>query len=222
MSTRLGIRIAAVVLAGAAYVVGCHWLMTRAEPSAWNAVGVLTPMLAAIAVGAWRGGQPWLGGAAALAIAGLCARALLGLHMSAQWLYLAQHAGVHLFLAIAFGGTLRRGHTPLITTLASRVHRTLTPAMVAYTRTATLAWTLYFVGMAVVSVVLYAVAAFDTWAVFANLLTPLTVAAMFGAEYLLRYRLHPEFERASIADAIRSYLHGTASTPARPGHDSAA
>jgi hypothetical protein len=32
---------------------------------------------------------------------------------------------------------------------------------------------------------------------------------MFGGEYLLRYRLHPEFERASVADAIRSYMHST-------------
>ena len=36
-----------------------------------------------------------------------------------------------------------------------------------------------------------------TWAVFANLLTPLALVAMFVGEYLLRYRLHPEFERAS-------------------------
>jgi uncharacterized membrane protein len=63
--------------------------------------------------------------------------------------------------------------------------------------------------MAAVSVGLYLTVSFDVWAVFANLLTPLALVLMFGAEYVLRYRLHPEFERSSVADSIRSYLHGT-------------
>ena len=66
MSTRLGPRIAAVVLLGIVYVVGTHWLMTRPGGSPWNVVGVLTPMLAAIAIGAWRGGQQVLGTIATL------------------------------------------------------------------------------------------------------------------------------------------------------------
>lgn len=220
MPTRLGIRVAAIVLASALYVLGSHWLMTRAAASPWNVVGVLTPMLAAIALGAWRGGQRGLGAMAALAIAALCAQALLGVQVSPQRLYLAQHVGINLFLAVGFGSTLRAGQAPLISTLAARLHRDFTPAMAAYTRNCTLAWTLYFVAIALVSVALYAAASFDTWALFANLLSPLSVAAMFGGEYLLRYRLHPEFERASLADAIRSYLHSTAKAP--PPRDSAA
>ena len=210
MSTRPGLQIAAIALASVVYIVGCHWLMTRAQPSPWNAVGVLAPMLAAIAIGAWRAGQAALGALAVLAIAGLCAQALLGGQMPPQLLYLGQHAGIHLFLGFAFGSTLRTGHTPLITTLASRVHRNFTPDMVAYTRKCTFAWVVYFVGMAAVSVALYAFAPFDTWALFANLLTPVTLAAMFVGEYLVRYWLHPEFERASFADAIRSYRHNAA------------
>ena len=198
------------MLAGAAYVFGCHWLMTQAQPSPWNAVGVLAPMLAAIAIGAWRGAQPWLCALAALAIAALGTQALLGAQVAPQLLYLGQHAGIHLFLAFAFGSTLRAGHTPLITTLARRVHEHFTPDMAAYTRKCTLAWVVYFVGMAGVSVALYVFAPFDAWALFANLLTPATLVAMFVGEYLLRYWLHPEFERATLADAIRSYRHNAA------------
>ena len=203
MQARLRTRIVAIALASLAYVLGTHWLMTRATESPWNVVGVLTPMLAAIAIGAWRAGQRWVGAAAALAIVGLCVQALRGTQVSAPVLYLAQHVGVHAFLAFGFGSTLRAGHTPLITTLAARVHRDFTPAMAVYTRKVTLAWTLYFVA---ISLALYAFASFDTWALFANLLTPLAVVVMFGAEYLLRYRIHPEFERTSVADAIRSYM----------------
>ena len=210
MPTRLGIRIAAIALLSVAYVLGTHWLMTSAHASPWSVVGVLTPMLTAISIGAWRGGQRWLGAGAALLVAALCGQALLGVRVAPDLLYVAQHTGVNLFLALGFGSTLRAGHTALITTLARRVHRNFTPAMALYTRQCTLAWTLYFIGMALVSTLLYALAPFDAWALFANLLSPLTVVVMFGAEYLLRYRLHPEFERASIADAIRSYLHRAA------------
>ena len=134
---------------------------------------------------------------------------VLGVQVSAQALYVAQHMGIHLFLAVLFVSTLRAGRQPLITTLAERVHRVFTPDMVAYTRKVTLAWTLYFIAMAVLSLLLYAFAPFGAWALFANLLTPLAIAAMFGAEYLLRYHLHPEFERTSVADAVRSYMQGT-------------
>ena len=207
MSTRLGTRVAAVVLLSVAYVGATHWLMTRPGGSPWNVVGVLTPMLAAIAVGAWRGGQHVLGAIATLAIAGLCTQAARGVAIEPSTLYLAQHAGIHLFLAIGFGSTLRAGHTPLITAMARRAHTEFPPAMVVYTRHVTLAWTLYFVAMALISVLLFAFASFDTWALFANLLTPLAVVLMFGIEYGLRYRLHPEFERTTVADAIRSYMH---------------
>ena len=210
MPTRLGIRIVAIGVGSVAYVLGTHWLMTRPGGSPWNVVGVLSPMLLAIAFGAWRAGQrpPALG--AAGIVAALCLQAVLGVHVSPQALYVAQHMGIHLFLAVLFGSTLRAGRKPLITTLAERLHRVFTPDMAVYTRTVTLAWALYFIVMATVSLLLYAFAPFDAWALFANLLTPLALVAMFGAEYVLRYRLHPEFERTSMAAAVRSYLQRSA------------
>lgn len=200
------VRILAVLLLSVVYIAASHWLMTGAQASPWNVVLVLAPMLIGVALGAWRAGQRPLAALAALAMAVLCAQAGLKLPVPAPLLYLAQHAGINLFLAVGFGGTLRRGHTALITTLARRVHRSFTPAMAAYTRKVTLAWTVYFVAMVVLSLALYAFATFDTWALFANVLTPLAVVLMFGGEYLLRYWLHPEFERTSMADAIRSYM----------------
>ena len=215
-SAGLAARIVAIGLVGLSYMLGSHWLMTRPGESPWNVVGVLAPMLFAIALGAWRAGQHGLVAGAALLLAGLCAQAVFGVKVSAPRLYLAQHVGVHLFLAVGFGSTLRAGQTSLITTMAARVHQNFTPAMAVYTRKVTLAWTLYFIVMACLSIALYSFASFEAWARFANLLTPIAVALMFGAEYLLRYRWHPEFERTSVADAIRSYLHGAkAPEPAR-------
>jgi uncharacterized membrane protein len=198
-------RYVGVVVAGAAYVALSHWLMTRAPASAWNAVVLIAPMLVAATVCAWQAGQRVVAVCAAGAIVALGVQVAFGAPLPVEWLYLAQHTGVHLLLALWFGSTLRRGQRPLISRIAARVHREMTPQVHRYTRNVTLAWTLYFVGMASVSLLLFASAPFEAWAVFANLLTPLALAAMFGTEHWLRYRLHPEFERVGVLAVIRAY-----------------
>jgi uncharacterized membrane protein len=133
----------------------------------------------------------------------------------AERLYLVEHVAIHLALACSFGFTLRHGSHPLITRLAERVHGTLTPAKVHYTRQVTVAWTVYFVAMAAISVALFATLPFAAWAVYAHIATPLALVVMFVGEYVLRFRLHPEFERARIRDMIRAYTHARrAGTPA--------
>jgi uncharacterized membrane protein len=204
------VRTVAAATASLGYVAVSQWLMTSAPTSAWNAVAVLAPMLIAIAVCCWRAGHLMWSAAVIAGLSALVVAAARGGDVAPSLLYLAQHAGVHLFLAGVFGATLRRGAEPLITRVAERVHRELTPAMRIYTRQVTLAWTCYFVAMTAVSVALHAWAPFGVWAWFANLLTPLALCAMFGGEHLLRYRLHPGFERASVAAAWRAYRsHGT-------------
>ena len=219
MDARASARAIAIALAGLAYVAGSHWLMTGAPESPWNLVGVLSPMLVAIAVGAWRGGQRVVAVAAAALVAGLCVQALAGAKLSAPAVYAAQHIGINLFLAALFGGSLRAGHTPLITSLAGRIHGAMTVGHQAYTRKVTIAWTVYFLAMALSSLLLFRLAPFDAWAVFANLLTPLAVALMFVGEHLVRYRLHPEFARVGIAQAARAFMRPE---PASRGRDRAA
>ena len=201
----MALRLLAAGLAGAAYLLGSHWLMTSAPASPWNAVVVVGPMLVAAGVVAWQRGQRALALVAAAATAALVVQAGRGGGVAAETLYLGQHVAVHLLLAFVFGSTLAAGREPLVSALARRVHGSLTPAMAAYSRRVTVAWTFYFVAMAVLSIVLFATAPFAAWATFANLVTPLAIVAMFVGEYLLRYRLHPEFERTTITQAVRAY-----------------
>jgi uncharacterized membrane protein len=201
----MGARVIALGAVAVAYVLVSHWLMTGAPASPWNAVIVVGPMLGAAAAVAWQRRHRLLAALAALALAGLVIRAWRGDDVPVGSLYVSQHVAIHLLLALVFGLTLRAGREPFVTALACRVHGSLTPAMAAYSRKVTLAWTGYFVAMAALSVVLYAAAPFDVWAAFANLVTPLAILLMFVGEYLLRYRLHPEFERATLAQAVRAY-----------------
>lgn len=195
----------AAAAAALLYAVGSHLLMTRMGDSAWSLAIVLGPLAALAVAGLWRAGRRTgaaLGAAAALLLAAGAAR---GGGVPARWLYLAQHAGVHLALAASFGATLRPGAQPLISRLAERVHGALSPAMAAYTRRSTQAWVLYFLAMAAASLVLFAAGDFAHWSLLANVLTPVFTAAMFVGEYLLRYRLHPEFERVTLRMCLDAY-----------------
>jgi uncharacterized membrane protein len=202
----MGIRLLAAAVAGAAYVLGSHWLMTGAPASPWNAVVIVAPMLALAALLAWQRGRRGLATLAAAAATALAVQAWRGDGLAPETMYVAQHVAIHVLLAFVFGLTLQEGREPLVTALARRVHGgQLTPGMTGYSRKVTVAWTVYFLGMAALSLALYALAPFTAWATFANLVTPFAIATMFIGEYLLRYRLHPEFERATLAQAVRAY-----------------
>ena len=212
----------AVAVAAVAYAAASYALMTRAQDSAWSLAITLGPLLVVSAAWAWNAGHRMLAVTGLLAMV-LLAVLLLGLQRAggqgipSRWLYLAQHAGVHLALAAWFGATLRQGAEPLVTALARRVHH-VTPAMEHYTRRVTLAWTLYFMGMAVTSLALFSLGEFAHWSLLANILTPIFTVAFFVGEYLLRYRLHPEFERVSLQRALQAYRsHGARATEPSPG-----
>jgi uncharacterized membrane protein len=202
-STR--VRWTAGAAAALAYAAASHTLMTHAQDSPWALALLLGPLAVLGTVALWRGGQRVLALACAVAGLLLAAHAAIGGVVPARWLYLAQHAGIHLCLAAWFGSTLRAGREPLITRMARKVHSSFTLAMASYTRNVTLVWTLYFTGMAVASVGLFLAADFRHWSLLANLLTPVLTVALFVGEYLLRYRLHPEFERVSLQRALQAY-----------------
>ena len=149
-------------------------------------------------------------------IAGLSATAL-GLGLAAVWwgalerhvdvVYLVQHAGTHAMLGLWFAGSLRpqRGE-PLITRLALRLHGTLPPTMMRYTRGVTALWAAYFLLMAVASCLLFAFGSLRAWSILANVVTLPLIALIFIAEYLVRLRLHPRFDHVSLLDGVRAFM----------------
>jgi uncharacterized membrane protein len=204
-------RWAAGAAAALAYAAASHALMTRAQDSAWALVIVLGPLVVLGAASAWGAGHKLAALAGVLAALLLAQLAWSGHGVPSRWLYLAQHAGIHLALGAWFGSTLQRGAEPLVTALARRVHRAVTPELARYTRQVTLAWTLYFLGMTATSLALFLAGDFTHWSLLANILTPVFTAAFFVGEYLLRYRLHPDFERVSLQQALQAWRsHGTA------------
>jgi hypothetical protein len=89
------LRTVLVASVGAAYVVGCHWLMTSAPDSRWNALLVIGPMLGLLALFAARRGQRVVAAVARSALAGLVLQAWRGGGLAPTTLYLAQHVAIH-------------------------------------------------------------------------------------------------------------------------------
>ena len=199
-------RALAVALALAGYALLSHVLMVVAADRPWAVLVLLGPLLLGVSALALQ--QRHLPSllACMMAACGLWAyvSAHEGLHRI-EHLYVLQHAGIHFALGFVFAITLRHGATPLISAFALRVHRTVTPELLRYTRQVTWAWSLYFAAMVALSLALFVAAPWWWWSVFANLVTPVAAGALFVGEYLLRYRLHPEFERTTLAQAFRAY-----------------
>lgn len=126
--------------------------------------------------------------------------------------YWLQHVGMQLILFMAFGRTLIAGRQPLCTRFAEAVHAPLTPQHEIYSRQVTVAWTLFFAAMVLVSTLLFFLAPLATWSFFANFLTLPLVVLMFVAEYWVRRWVFPELRHTHILDAVRAFR----STSARP------
>ncbi|MFY9514509.1 MAG: hypothetical protein WAQ05_26380 [Rubrivivax sp.] len=201
-------RVVAAVAALAGYALLSYGLMAWWPERPWTVAALFGPLIAAMAIGGLaRRHLPTLLGCAALVLVVVVAARAGGVDLNR--LYVLQHGALHALLAWSFGLTLRRGATPLITLLAERIHDVFTPAMRAYTRWLTQVWVCYFLGMIVLSLLIYALAPWPWWSFFCNIVTPVSAIALFVGEYMLRYRRHPEFERATLAQALKAYRAGS-------------
>jgi uncharacterized membrane protein len=206
MAPRLQVAAAgAAVLSIAAYALASHWLMVHAADRPWAVAALFGPLLLGLAAAGWQQRQIPLLLACALGVAGLAWTVADGGVNGMNRLYVLQHAGLHIALGLGFGLTLRRGNTPLISALAQSLHTHFTPAMQAYTRWLTGAWTVYFFGMVAISGLVYLFAPWPWWSFFGNVLSPLCALLFALVEHQLRYLRHPDFERVRLLDVVGAY-----------------
>ncbi|MFZ3128627.1 MAG: hypothetical protein WA136_11505 [Rhodoferax sp.] len=207
ISLRQVLRLALIGAAGAVYL-GLGYLAAASDhPPVIALVVGLAPLGAAALAMAWKARAR----AVALTLCAACAVAIMlyadQLLSHVAWLFFVQHAGAMTLLGIMFGSTLGNGHAQA---LCSRIARFLLPtpldaAYLHYTWKVTLAWTVFFLGSASLSALLFFLGPMEAWSAFANLLTPVLLGAMFGGEYLIRLRALPNREHFSIAQTIQAY-----------------
>ena len=194
------------------YPLLAHYTNESAHDGSLGALVAIAPVVLIALVLAWRSPRR-------LTMLGVLA--LLGIALWAGWsalenhfglVYWLQHVGMQLILFMTFGRTLIAGRQPLCTRFARAVHAVVTPQHEIYARQVTIAWTLFFVAMALASTLLFFLAPLATWSVFANFLTLPLVALMFVGEYWVRRWALPEMRHMHILDAVRAFRN----TPARP------
>lgn len=168
------------------YPVAMHMLLTSGQWPAATLVMALLPFgllpLSLLAAGRIVWGLAATGG--------LLGAASYGWHTLLQrqdLIYLLQNLGMQCLMALVFGHTLRAGYEPLISQFARRVHRSdYNPAIAAYTRQATWAWTLFFIVMGLGSLLLFAAAPLAVWSWFVNFASFVLLGLMFAGEYAVR------------------------------------
>lgn len=187
------------------YALLAHYTNASTQSGSLGAVVAITPVVLLALMFAWRTPQR----SVMVAII-----ALLGMALWAGWpllenhygfVYWLQHIGMQLLLLMTFGRTLRAGQLPLCTRFAEAVHAPLSLRHQIYARKVTIAWSLFFAGMAFTSTLLFFLASLSVWSFFANFLTLPLVGLMFIAEYWVRQWALPEMRHARFMDAVRAF-----------------
>ena len=215
LATRLGqvlrwtIGIAVIV----GYALLSHATASASGSSVMGAMVALGPMFGISFLMAWRAKQRWplLGLWGVVCTLLYASRQVLITHY--HWVFLLEHVGTYSALGATFGLTLRQGHMPIISGLAQKVHGDLTPGLARYTRAVTWAWTLYFAGVATLSLLLFGLAPLPVWSGFAYLLGVPILVLMFLVEYAVRCWVLPREDRTGLISAIRAYRQSTVRAP---------
>jgi uncharacterized membrane protein len=189
------------------YALLQHYTNTTPAAAPLGAGLAIAPLLLAWLLLARR--TPWP--RVSVLLASLLAAALLfeswsRIEHSFPLMFMLQEAGVYLILAVGFGRSLMAGQTPLCTRWATMIHGALSAPVERYTRTVTFAWTVFFVGISLSSVLLFAFASLRVWSIFSNFLTLPLAALMFAIEYEVRRHRLPWMQRASLAATARAYF----------------
>jgi len=197
--------VALIVLLAVCGAVLAHYAIVQAQSPTLGALLSLLPVIGVGFVAARRAKRRepvlWALGLGALAL--WLGWGVLEQHFTN--LFFIEHAGMNLLLAVTFGRTLVGESEPLCTRFARIIHGTLRPDVALYTRRVTLAWTIFFTSLFVLSCVLYFGKLVAAWSFLANIASPILIAMMFVVEYAIRHRALPNHERIGILGGIRAF-----------------
>ena len=204
------VRNTAIATALVAYPILAHFIAAAPPPAGLGAVAfAVAPLLIVVAFLGWHPPYrmftlAWCAAAGALL---WIYAAAIGEHLAR--VYFIQSICTNAALGLVFGRSLVGGREPLCSHFARMVRGPLQPPVAHYTRQVTVAWTIFFALMLVLSSLLYFLATIEVWSVFANLLSMPLVAAMFIAEYAVRKRVLPDLPRTHILESLRAYRNSS-------------
>jgi uncharacterized membrane protein len=206
MSGRRRLQLAAIIAFVVAYAGLSHYSNSVAKTHDVGVGLALGPVLAVGLALVWRWTHLLVALLAAAAAAVLLRHYWPLLERNFPLVYLLQEAGFYSLMAASFGLSLRPQETALCTQLADKVHGPLSAQEIRYTRQVTVAWTMFFLAITLVTIVLFATAPLRIWSLFANFFAVPLMLLMFAAEYAVRRRVLPHVQGSSMLAAVRVYF----------------
>ena len=114
---------------------------------------------------------------------------------------------VNFLLLWLFASTLGKDRIPLITRFASMMRKDMPPAVIIYTRWATVAWSVYFLLMTILLFLFSVYASLEAWSFFSNILSYFLLAMMFLAEFIVRRIFLRKYMDYSFTEFIQRLRH---------------
>ena len=163
------------------------------------ATSVVGLMIGALLVAS---GRPVAGVAAAAILVGLC----VYFAESIQFIVYAPPLAAFAFMTFFFYRTLRPGVEPLITRVARMEHPDLPPDMARHARMLTWAWSLCFVLLFVVALLLAPLLTLDLWSRWVHALGYIVPGALFLGEHAYRHFRFRERQHGSLLVLISNIV----------------
>jgi uncharacterized membrane protein len=126
------------------------------------------------------------------------------------------HATAYACLLTWFAASLRPGQEPVVTGFARRIRHTMPATVVRYTRSVTLAWSVFFAAQLVISAALLVAAPIGVWSSFVNIWNLPLVAAMVLAEFGCRWFLFRHEPRTGLVATLTGLNRITGAPGNRP------
>ncbi len=182
-------RLMAVAAFIVAYAVLSQYSNEVPNARSLGAALSLTPILLIAAVLMWRWRQPLIGALVALSAGTVLYLVWPLFQKHYEWADLTQQVGSYGLVAVSFGRSLYGGRVPVCTQIASSLRGGLKPAEIAYTRRATLAWSVFYAILTASILALYFVVSLRVWSLFVNFVTFALIALMTLVDHAIRRRV---------------------------------
>jgi uncharacterized membrane protein len=190
------------------YAVLSYYSDSTPNASGLGAGLSLAPVLLIGAVLVWRWAHPLAAISILVLVCALLYNYWSFFRNNYNWSNLAQQCGAYGLVALSFARSLLAKRVPLCTQLADKLHGPLMPAEVAYTRRATVAWTLFYVLLTTAILIVFLAAPPRVWSLFVNFGTFGLMGLMFLAEHAVRRMVLPRTPPGSTLAALRQFLGG--------------
>jgi uncharacterized membrane protein len=200
------VRLAVTLLLILAYAVLANYTLQSRQNPALGALVAMTPIMLTFIFLAFRSKRRALMIGLIILISLLFWFAWSQIKTHYDVVYWLIHESLQFVLLITFARTLASNQQPLCAQFAQIVHGTLSSELTDYTRKVTIAWSLFFACVMVISTFLFFTYPIKVWSIFANFLYLPLITLMFITEYWIRRRTLPAKDLSNIMEAVHAFI----------------